>query len=216
MEKIAVIAGTPVDTQMGVDFLCRKGLDAESYPVSENPVEQTKFQHLSQEIKEEEIKKIIKKIKINGIKKILVYCNSLSSAVDMRKISKEEEINIVTPMDAYEIIAVNYDSVGVFAANNKGLSGIEKTIVEKNKNCNVIGIGMLPIVLDIESKKNPKDIIKDNHLDLAVEFFGQNKVEAIILGCTHFPYIAKELEKYTNLNIVDPSEKMYEILIDNK
>ena len=215
MEKIAVIAGTPIDTLMGGEFLKSKGLETEEFPVSENPVEQTKFQSMPQETKELEMKKIIKTIKSKGIEKILVYCNSLSSAVDMEKLSKEEEIVIVTPMDAYKKIAVNYNSVGVFAANNQGLAGIERTIVEKNKNCNVIGIGILPVVLDVEAKKEAKNIIADNHLDLAVEFFEENKVEAIILGCTHFPYFEKELKKCTKLEIINPSETMHKILVES-
>ena len=202
MEKIAVIAGTPIDTLMGAEFLQKKGLETEEFPVSENPVEQTKFQAMPQETKE------------CGIKKIFVYCNSLSSAVDMEKLSKEENIVIVTPMDAYKKIAVDYNSVGVFAANNQGLAGIERTIVEKNKNCNVIGIGILPVVLDVEAKKQAQDIIADNHLDLAVEFFEKNRVEAIILGCTHFPYFEKELKKCTELEIINPSETMHKILIE--
>lgn len=36
-KKIAVIAGTPVDTKMGADFLNSKGLNAFSYPVSQDP-----------------------------------------------------------------------------------------------------------------------------------------------------------------------------------
>ena len=215
MEKIAVIAGTPIDTLMGAEFLKSKELETEEFPVSENPVEQTKFQSMPQETKELEMKKIIKTIKSKGIEKILVYCNSLSSAVDMEKLSKEEEIVIVTPMDAYKKIAVNYNSVGVFAANNQGLAGIERTIVEKNKNCNVIGIGILPVVLDVEAKKEAKNIIADNHLDLAVEFFEENKVEAIILGCTHFPYFEKELKKCTKLEIINPSETMHKILVES-
>ena len=215
MEKIAVIAGTPIDTLMGAEFLKSKGLETEEFPVSENPVEQTKFQSMQQETKELEMKKIIKTIKSKGIEKILVYCNSLSSAVDMEKLSKEEEIVIVTPMDAYKKIAVNYNSVGVFAANNQGLAGIERTIVEKNKNCNVIGIGILPVVLDVEAKKEAKNIIADNHLDLAVEFFEENKVEAIILGCTHFPYFEKELKKCTKLEIINPSETMHKIMVES-
>ena len=215
MEKIAVIAGTPIDTLMGAEFIKSKGLETEEFPVSENPVEQTKFQSMPQETKELEMKKIIKTIKSKGIEKILVYCNSLSSAVDMEKLSKEEEIVIVTPMDAYKKIAVNYNSVGVFAANNQGLAGIERTIVEKNKNCNVIGIGILPVVLDVEDKKEAKNIIADNHLDLAVEFFEKNKVEAIILGCTHFPYFEKELKKCTKLEIINPSETMHKIMVES-
>lgn len=216
MEKIAVIAGTLVDTRMGGEFLERKGIEVELYPVSKNPIEQTNFQHLKEETKENEIKKIISDIKYKGIKKIFVYCNSLSSAVDMKKISIEENIDIITPMNAYEIIANNYNNIGVIAANNKGLSGIEKVIIRNNKNCNVIGISMLPIVLDVETKKEPNKIILDNSLDLALKFFEKNNVESIILGCTHFSYFSSEIKNYTNLNIIDPSEMMYEILMKSK
>lgn len=45
-KKIAVIAGTPVDTKMGADFLNSKGLNAFSYPVSQDPREQLLFQTL--------------------------------------------------------------------------------------------------------------------------------------------------------------------------
>ena len=46
--KIAVIAGTPVDTQMGVDLLKRKGAEGTGFPVSRTPEEQTAFQVGSQ------------------------------------------------------------------------------------------------------------------------------------------------------------------------
>ena len=41
---IAVIAGTPVDTQMGVELLNGKGVEALGFPVSRTPEEQTAFQ----------------------------------------------------------------------------------------------------------------------------------------------------------------------------
>jgi len=44
---VAVIAGTPVDTKMGVDFLALKGLSASGYPVSSTPEEQSALQILS-------------------------------------------------------------------------------------------------------------------------------------------------------------------------
>jgi len=35
--KVAVIAGTPVDTQMGIEFLTSKGIIAQGYSVSTCP-----------------------------------------------------------------------------------------------------------------------------------------------------------------------------------
>ena len=44
MEPIAVLAGTPVDTQMGVDVLSAAGLSGAPFPISPDPREQTAFE----------------------------------------------------------------------------------------------------------------------------------------------------------------------------
>ena len=44
---IAVLAGTPVDTQMGVDVLTEAGLSGTAFPLSADPRQQTAFQHSS-------------------------------------------------------------------------------------------------------------------------------------------------------------------------
>ena len=46
---IAVLAGTPVDTQMGVDFLTGAGLSGTAFPLSADPRQQTAFQISSRE-----------------------------------------------------------------------------------------------------------------------------------------------------------------------
>ena len=42
---IAVLAGTPVDTRMGVAYLEERGLPGAPFPLSGDPREQTAFQH---------------------------------------------------------------------------------------------------------------------------------------------------------------------------
>ena len=212
--KVAVIAGTPVDTMMGADFLKEKGMDAVCFPISENPIKQTEFQVSSDYEKERVIKEIIDKARRDGIDRILVFCNSLSGSMDMDKISKEENIPIITPMNVYREIAKDHKKLGVIAANSQGLSGIEKALVGSNPECIVLGVGMLPLVLDVESKKNPVDIIKDNGLEMVMELFKINNAERVILGCTHFPYFGHELAKHTDIEIIDPSEEMYRMLCE--
>ena len=45
---IAVLAGTPVDTRMGVDCLADRGLQGMAFPLSAEPRAQTAFQHAPQ------------------------------------------------------------------------------------------------------------------------------------------------------------------------
>ena len=51
--KVAVMAGTPVDTKMGADFLAAKdaSLEIVSYPLSPDPITQTVWQFSSDENK---------------------------------------------------------------------------------------------------------------------------------------------------------------------
>ena len=48
-EPIAVLAGTPVDTRMGVDCLAGAGLSGAAFPLAEDPRRQTAFQISSPE-----------------------------------------------------------------------------------------------------------------------------------------------------------------------
>ena len=56
--------------------------------------------------------------------------------------------------------------------------------------------------------------LSDNDFDFEnlFNYFEQTKVEAVVLGCTHFPYIKEELEKITKLSIIDVGIFMIESL----
>jgi len=211
--KVGVIAGTPVDTQMGVDFLISKGINACGYSVSSGPQEQSKFQILSPFELADKIRKIIRKIKSENIDTIIIYCNSLSAAVDMDKLSIEEDIRIITPLNIYKKIACNCKNIGVLTANNKSSAGIEKVVQSVNSDCNVIGIGILPLVIDIEKGISAQKIVENFALRNVMEFYNSIKVDVVILGCTHFPYLYNELKKYTAIPILDPAELMYEMIL---
>ena len=213
--KVAVMAGTPVDTQMGVDFLKEKGVDAYSYPVSENPTEQLLFQTLPIQERKEALLKTIAKIKEDGMEAIFVYCNSLSSSIDFHELADISKIYIVTPLDVYEFLANKYTYLGLICANGQSAGGIEKIIVNTNSKCTVVGLNSMTIVNNVEEKIPPMELIKNNHLEDIISFFEGINVEAIILGCTHFPYFEKELKSITKLNIINPAEKMYEFLCEN-
>ena len=210
--KVGVIAGTPVDTQMGVDFLISKGINACGYSVSSCPQEQSKFQILSPFELADKIRKIIRKIKSESIDTIMIYCNSLSAAVDMDKLSIEEDIRIITPLNIYKKIAYNFKNIGVLTANNKSSAGIEKVVQSVNSDCNVIGIGILPLVMDIEKGISAEKIVEKFSLRNVMEFYNSIRVDVVILGCTHFPYLYNELKKYTAIPILDPAELMYEMI----
>ncbi|CDI48467.1 glutamate racemase [Clostridium tetani 12124569] len=211
--NIALIAGTPFDTQMGMNFLKTQGYDSRAYPISKTPDEQSKLQILYPDRLREMVIEKIKEIKREKIKNIYIHCNSLSGAVDMDKLKEEYEINIITPLQIYREMANQFDTIGVLAANNQSTFGIERTIQEVNPKAYVIGIGILPLVNAIEKSLSPKDIVEDFALQKAIDLFIKNNCEAIILGCTHFPYLYKELQAISSIKIIDPAVEMIKKLI---
>lgn len=212
--NVAVIAGTPVDTQMGVDFLKSKGLNAGYFPVSQNPQEQSALQILSKLELQNMTQGIVRQIKQQGYEKVFIYCNSLSGAIEVDRIQVEEGIRIVTPLEVYKSLAANYTNIAVIAANNQSCAGIESTIQGKNSGCNVIGVGNLKLVEAIEEKLSPPEIIKQFKLDCLLDYFNGIGAEALILGCTHFSYLQESLEQLDKIKIIDPSQSMYELIVN--
>ena len=96
---IAVLAGTPVDTQMGVDFLTGAGLSGTAFPLSADPRQQTAFQISSAAEKQARALAVLRQATEQGCEKAFVYCNSLSASVDFPALSRETGMKIVTPLD---------------------------------------------------------------------------------------------------------------------
>ena len=202
--KIAVMAGTPIDSKLGENLLNSYGYnDIVLVPISKNPVEQTTFQSLNDSEREKIIVEIIEQLKEKNCEVIFVYCNSLSSVVDFDRLAIEHNIKIVTPMQMYRNLGLEYEYLAVMAANSHGLTGVENNLYVSNPRLRVLGLSMLELVKAIEEENSPEKIVKDFNFEVLFNYFEQTKVEAVVLGCTHFPYIKRELEKITNLPIID-------------
>ena len=93
-ETIAVLAGTPVDTQMGVDVLEAAGLHGLAFPLAGNPWEQTAFQISSAEEKRSKVLSVLRDAQAQGCRKALVYCNSLSASVDFPPLAEETGLSV--------------------------------------------------------------------------------------------------------------------------
>ena len=202
--KIAVMAGTPIDSKLGENLLNSYGYnDIVLVPISNNPVEQTTFQSLNDSEREKIIVEIIEQLKEKNCEVIFVYCNSLSSVVDFDRLAIEHNIKIVTPMQMYRNLGLEYKYLAVMAANSHGLTGVENNLYVSNPSLCVLGLSMLELVKAIEEENSPEEIVKDFNFEVLFNYFEQTKVEAVVLGCTHFPYIKKELEEITKLPIID-------------
>ena len=211
--KIAVMAGTPIDSKLGAELLNSYGYDdVVLVPISNNPVEQTTFPALEDEERENIIVKIIDELTEKDCGAIFVYCNSLSSVVDFDRLAEKMNISIITPMQMYRNLGLEYKYLAVMAANSHGLTGVENNLYVSNPRLRVLGLSMLELVKAIEEGNIPKQIVEDFNFKTLFNYFELTNVEAVVLGCTHFPYIKKELEKITKLPIIDVGVFMIESL----
>lgn len=216
MKKIGVMAGTVIDTQMGVDLLKVKGFDAYGYSVSKNCYEQDKLQFLSKEELENLVLEKLIHMKANHMDSCFVYCNSLSCAVDFEKLSKKINFKVITPFDAYKIIGNNYDFLFLMAANSISTKNIEEFIKSRNPKAKFLSLGFLTLVNKIETCASKNEITEQAALKELFAFFEKIEPEienkAVILSCTHFPYIKEEIDLMTNLTVVDPAKEMIKFL----
>lgn len=213
--KVGVLAGTPVDTGMGVDYLKSRDASIECIPmmVAKRPVDCHLFQLLPMEEKHARYVEMFREVIDQGVRDFFVYCNSVSGTFDFPALAKELNIRIHTPLQVYEEMGRSYHKVAVIAANNQSTAGIEKSLYTHNPEISVLGVGYLDMVNSIEAGVSPADMVKQYHLDQLAAFFKMNGAQCMILGCTHFPYFQKELSQVTDLKVVNPADIMYENLL---
>ena len=214
--KVAVIAGTKVDTQMGVDYLRAKdpSLEPYYYNVSPNPEMQHAFQYGDMETKRKILTEIFEDAESKGIRDFFIYCNSLSAAFDFEAFGKERGVNVVTPIMVYRELAPLYHDVAVIAANPLSAYNIETKMMERNPPINVTGLSVGDFVRKIEAGMPPEEMMTYYDFPGLVSFVERTGSECIILGCTHFPYFKEPMEKLTRLPLIDPADEMHRMLIE--
>ena len=207
-EPIAVLAGTPVDTRMGVRVLEDHGLSGKPFPMAADPWQQTAFQISAPEEKTAAVRAVLDRARGEGCRRAFVYCNSLSGAVDFSSLAEEIAMRIVTPLEVYRDLAPRYRRLGLIAANAQGLAGIERTLYGATPTLELLGTCLLPVVVAIEAELPPEVLVERFRLAELTDWFRACGAEALVLGCTHFPYFKAALAAKIELPLIDPAEEM--------
>jgi glutamate racemase len=181
--------------------------------VSRFPLEQAAFQVKSREEKHAALRGILRDAMESGCGSAFIYCNSLSGSADFPALSKELGLRIVTPMDAYGLYAGQYSRLAVIGYNGQALAGIDTAMVRVNPKLVLLPAGTPAVTFDIEEGLAPDTIIRRNHIDALLRYFEDCGCEALVLGCTHFPYLTGALGSYTRLPLLDPAEEMVRLLL---
>ena len=118
-----------------------------------------------------------------------------------KKLQRESNITIITPIKVYEEVWKKYENIFIIAANSIWAVLAEKEISKYWRN--IVSMWYLEVVKKIELQMSPKEIIKKLNIKKLIEFIELNKFDIILLSCTHFPYIKDYLQSISKIDIID-------------
>jgi len=148
----------------------------------------------------------------NDVKLMVIACNTISATALSNIQEKFPDIpvlGIIKP--AAEKIAK------IYSANNKvGVIGTKATIKseaykkhinEQKDTINVFSTACPVFVALIEEGIQNDQIIDGVIKHYMDEFILKNKIDVLVLGCTHYPFIRANIERlYPHISIIDPSQ----------
>ena len=145
----------------------------------------------------------------NKVKLIVVACNTASS-VAIRSLQKQFKIpiiDVISPLknlldiDEYKKIK----KIGIIGTYNTIQSkAYDRVISLKNKNISIVSKACPLFVPIIEEGFDNNDITMSVAHEY-LEYFNDEKIELLVLGCTHYPLILKTIKKVllNHIKIVD-------------
>jgi glutamate racemase len=154
-----------------------------------------------------------------NVKMIVIACNTVSSTCLAELQQKYPDIPIVGIIEpTAEVVAKTCSE-----ENQIGIIGTKVTIKSRayedlihtrNKDLNLYATPCPTFVPLIE-----EGIIQNEIMDLSIQYYldhfvSYNKIDTLVLGCTHYPLIRKNIEKlYPGMRIIDPSEEIIQNII---
>lgn len=143
-----------------------------------------------------------------GAKIIVIACNTATSSVKKEIIeSKGQIVGVIEPTANLAYNTSKSKRIGLFATD---LTVRTNAYNDYLQDAYVCSEGCSDFVLPIENgdlhSDNMKNLIK-NHIDKL------NDVDTLILGCTHFPYIKDEINKFIpNVILIESGEATYQVV----
>ena len=120
-------------------------------------------------------------------------------------------MRIVTPLDVYRRLAPCYRALGSSPPTPRD-SPASRRYCWSNPALDLLGACALPVVLAVEAGMPPEELVERHRLAALAAWFADGGMEALVLGCTHFPYFKEALAARTGLPLVDPAEEMLRLL----
>ncbi|MFN8437104.1 MAG: glutamate racemase [Cytophagales bacterium] len=158
-------------------------------------------------------------------KVIVIACNSASAAAyELLKEyvgSRSHIINVVDPAVKYVKENFSDQKVGLIGTKATVRSGIYKSKIDQQK----AGIELKSLATPLLVPMIEEGFFNENISEGIIEQYLRNEelehIKALILGCTHYPLIKKQIDKFYNGNVVsidsskEVAKELLQVLKDN-
>lgn len=159
-------------------------------------------------------------------KVILIACNSASAAAYelVREYvgSKAKVINVIDPVITYLSTTSEEKTIGLIGTKQTVNSNIYKKKIDNlDKNISLKSLAT-PLLAPMIEEGFFNNNISESIIHEYLRHEELDNIEALILGCTHYPLIKKQIESYYQgtVNVLDTSEivakELYKYLSDNQ
>lgn len=175
---IYVIGGDGCDAQIGVDLLARAGIVASPLPISQSPSHYKEIVARVDSIDNY----ILHKLKQVHSDVFLVFCNTLSFAVDWDRLSEATNTPILSLTRVYEDFLQDYDALGVVACFEDTIQNIRLFCDQTPGKVKTLSYALTALV---EAVENEEPYVEDI-LATLIETSAALQAKAFVLGCTHF------------------------------
>ena len=143
----------------------------------------------------------------NGAKCTAIACNTISTMVERLRPCFDYKIIGIVECAADYVVREGLDKVGLIATEFTVASGNYDALIHKgNPDCRVVGKGspLLAALVD-RGDFNRHDI----NLEITTQvdnILAREKVENLILGCTHYPIVEENFrECYPGMKLINPA-----------
>lgn len=166
---------------------------------------------------------IVRFLMTKNVKAIVFACNTASALAleDLRKDIKVPVLGVVRPGARMAVTTTKTKNVGVIGTEGTIKSGIYTDYISKlDPEVTVIGKAC-PLFVPLVEEGLLEDRITDDMIDRYLGELKQYSVDALVMGCTHYPLLINPIKRYmgNDVTLVNPAfetaKELKQILKDN-
>ncbi|ASG67662.1 glutamate racemase [Francisella halioticida] len=154
------------------------------------------------------------------VKAIIIACNTISALAKDIVQDIAKDIPVIDVISAGVSLVKNLNNIGVIATPATINSNAYALQIHKNNPLAEVYSTSCGLFVSMIEEGFVKGQIVELVAKQYLDYFTDKNIEALILGCTHYPIIKQSISKILNVDLIDPSlqasQILYDLLVDKK